>query len=260
MTLLIDARTLQNYLKSKGHYHGPLDGKIGPLSQAAARELVASRSIPGHDKWGASRILVAAQQLFLLDHKIDTGKIDGLVGPQTRYAVEEWIRKSRDLEIPEHVIAHQPTVWPRQKDVPSFYGEMDKNQVMLKLPYPMKLAWDKKKIITEISIHAKVAESAKRALTRIHEHYGPAKPPGIDLFGGCLNVRKMRGGNSWSMHSWGIAIDFDPDYNQLSWGANKARLAKPIYEPFWQAWEAEGWISLGRERNYDWMHVQAARL
>ncbi|MCA1748660.1 MAG: M15 family metallopeptidase [Sphingomonadales bacterium] len=70
----------------------------------------------------------------------------------------------------------------------------------------------------------------------------------------------MRGGSSWSMHSWGIAIDFDPANNQLRWGRDRARMAKPAYAPFLNAWESEGWISLGRERNFDWMHVQAARL
>jgi len=70
----------------------------------------------------------------------------------------------------------------------------------------------------------------------------------------------MRGGNSWSMHSWGIAIDFDASRNQLRWGREKAVLAKPVYDAWWKAWEDEGWVSLGQERNYDWMHVQAARL
>jgi hypothetical protein len=70
----------------------------------------------------------------------------------------------------------------------------------------------------------------------------------------------MRGGNSYSMHSWGIAIDFDPERNRLNWNSGEARLAKPDCIPFWQAWEAEGWVSLGRTRDFDWMHVQAARL
>jgi hypothetical protein len=62
------------------------------------------------------------------------------------------------------------------------------------------------------------------------------------------------------MHSWGIALDFDPDRNQLSWGKPKALFSGVGYLPFWQAWEAEGWVSLGRKRDFDWMHVQAARL
>ena len=70
----------------------------------------------------------------------------------------------------------------------------------------------------------------------------------------------MRGGTQYSMHSWGIAIDFDPERNQLNWGRDRARLAAADCVPFWDIWEAEGWVSLGRARNFDWMHVQAARL
>jgi hypothetical protein len=80
------------------------------------------------------------------------------------------------------------------------------------------------------------------------------------MFGGCLNVRKMRGGSAWSIHSWGAAIDLDPDNNQLKWASPKATFSKKEYEPFWKIVEAEGWTSLGRRRNYDWMHFQAAYL
>jgi hypothetical protein len=83
---------------------------------------------------------------------------------------------------------------------------------------------------------------------------------GLDQFGGCLNVRKMRNGSAWSTHAWGIAIDWDADRNQLRWGKDRALMAQPEYAPFLDAWEAEGWLSLGRARNFDWMHVQAARL
>lgn len=30
---------------------------------------------------------------------------------------------------------------------------------------------------------------------------------------GCFNIRKKRGGNSWSLHSWGIAIDINAAWN-----------------------------------------------
>jgi len=57
-----------------------------------------------------------------------------------------------------------------------------------------------------------------------------------------------------------VALDWDPAHNQLNWGRGRASLAASSYDFWWQAWEEEGWVSLGRSRNYDWMHVQAARL
>lgn len=154
------------------------------------------------------------------------------------------------------------STWPTEKDVPKFFGEVGKNQVTIPLPFPMKLAWDLKTQTKRITLHTKVAESATRAFNAILKEYGPDKIDelGLNVLGGSFNVRKMRGGNRWSMHSWGIAIDFDPSNNQLKWGKDKARFARPEYLPFWAIWESEGWVSLGRQRNYDWMHVQAARL
>jgi hypothetical protein len=159
------------------------------------------------------------------------------------------------------------TDWPNQAGVPTFFGARGAHQAMLALPYPMRLAWDTDHIVRKISIHEKCHDSALRVLTRVADHYGDRVADlGLDLFGGSLNVRRMRGGTAWSMHSWGIAIDFDPARNQLKWGRAPsehgpgARLAQPDCEMFWRLWEAEGWVSLGRAKNYDWMHVQAARV
>jgi hypothetical protein len=144
-----------------------------------------------------------------------------------------------------------------------YYGDVGTNQTTLKLPWNMVLAWDTKKVISSFSVHEKVHDSMLRCFQRIGDAYpdpGVRRKLGIDLWGGCLNVRQMRGGSSWSMHSWGIAIDFDPDRNQMYWGKDKARLAKEDCETFWRIWEEEGAVSLGRARNFDWMHVQFSRL
>ncbi|MDP2621458.1 MAG: peptidoglycan-binding protein [Hyphomicrobiales bacterium] len=226
-----------------------------------------------------------AVQRRLAELGFDPGKIDGLAGKKTTAAVVAFqiasglaadgkvgprtsaaLFPDKPITRPEGAAIPKPSAtggpWPLQKDCMKFYGGVGLNQVMLDLPYPMRLAWAKNTIVRRISCHQKVAASAGRAFAKIARHYPEAqrKDMGLDLFGGCLNVRKMRGGSSYSMHSWGIAIDFDPERNQLKWKRDRARLAKPDAEAFWKFWEEEGWVSLGRARNFDWMHVQAARL
>lgn len=157
----------------------------------------------------------------------------------------------------------QPTVWPRQKDVTSFYGQHGKVPlVRVACPWQMELSWEPKTKVNSIVIHEKVAKSLERVLRAQFEHYGldGLRNLGVHKYGGSYNDRKMRGSNAWSMHAYGIAIDFDPDCNQLKWDHTRARLAKADAEMWWKIWEKEGWVSLGRERDYDWMHVQAARL
>lgn len=151
--------------------------------------------------------------------------------------------------------------WPKQNysELVKFYGAVGANQVLLTLPYKMKLAWDLKTEVTRISCNAKVKDSLERIFKKTLAHYGleKIKELRLDIFGGCLNVRKMRGGSAWSMHSWGIAVDLDPDNNKLKWGKDKATFAKSEYEPFWKIVEEEGWRSLGRTKNYDFMHFEA---
>ena len=77
---------------------------------------------------------------------------------------------------------------------------------------------------------------------------------GLDLFGGCFNHRKVRGGKRLSTHSWGIAIDWDPANNRLRWDHTRARFAGDAYADWLDIWAAYGFANLGRVRDYDWMH------
>jgi hypothetical protein len=108
----------------------------------------------------------------------------------------------------------------------------------------------------------KVHDHLKRIWTRTLEHYGleEIQRLRLNLFGGCLEVRKKRGGSGWSMHAYGIAWDVDPDRNALRMTRDDATLDGPEYDAFWQFVYDEGAISLGKERNFDWMHFQFARL
>lgn len=218
---------VQQALQSLGIYIGELDGIDGPLTKNAVEHF---------------------QEIHGLT-------VDGIFGPET---MEELfpspIADRTDGMFP------QAQVWPHESKVARFYGERGENIVRIDLPYPMQLAWDKAVFVHRMGVNRKVADSASRCFDKIASTYTTDEITdcGFDIFGGCLNVRKMRGGNRWSMHSWGIAIDFDPARNRLRWGRDRARLARPDCDTFWRIWEDEGWTSLGRTRNYDWMHIQAA--
>ena len=144
----------------------------------------------------------------------------------------------------------------------NFYGPVGENQTRLDLPYPLRLAWSPATQLNRITCHQKVAKSLYTIFEKTKAAYGEKDISllKLDLFGGCLNVRRMRGGKAWSIHSWGAAVDLDPDNNQLRWGKDRATFGKKEYEEFWKIVESEGWTSLGRTRNYDWMHFQAADL
>jgi hypothetical protein len=151
--------------------------------------------------------------------------------------------------------------WPRQDfaSMVAYYGNVGDNQTKLELPYPMRLAWDTTKTVKRITCHSKVRDSLGNVLAAIKDYYGnmdDLRIARMDLFGGCLNVRKMRGGDSWSIHSWGCAIDLDPDHNTLTMHRQQASMTVEIMALF----EKEGWVSLGHSRDYDYMHFQAARL
>lgn len=141
------------------------------------------------------------------------------------------------------------------------YGQPKENPDYLELitlPYPMVLSWDKKVKVTKIRCHKAVASDFKNIFQEILDHYGidKIKSYGIDIFGGCFSFRKMRGGNDWSRHSWGIAIDLDPDNNGLRTTFNNARFSSEKYHPMFEIFEKYGFLNLGKEKNYDTMHFE----
>lgn len=127
------------------------------------------------------------------------------------------------------------------------------------LPYPMRIAWDLTKTVTKIQCHKLIAPNLLNVFNDLLKQYGLAKLQelGIDLFGGCVNVRLQRGSKTkWSRHSWGVAVDLDPARNKLKETSKTARFAKPEYKPMIAIFYKHGFIGLGPEKNYDWMHFE----
>ncbi|WP_420415139.1 peptidoglycan-binding protein [Roseibium sp.] len=232
---------LQSRLTAHGFACGGIDGEIGPVTLHALRRFQDAKGLA-----------VTAQA--------DEATVAALRLPSSSVSFEEkGFISDRDTDPQED---RRKAIFPRQRDVEAYFGEVGTQQTHIEVPWTMRLAWDKDVRIRKMTLHKKVAPSAKRVFEKLRGLYSDReiKALGLDLFGGSLNVRQMRGGSRYSMHSWGIAIDFDPERNRLSWKQPQARLSLDDAIPFWQAWEKEGWVSLGRVRNFDWMHVQAARL
>jgi hypothetical protein len=215
-----------------------------------------------------SRLLTAYIQLLAKDQGIDPGNIDGLWGILTEEAFDQLEHFQMFGELPAPWRDESPVIaaandWP-EEDEPAliaYYGQPGTNLTTIDLPYTHRLAWDLTTHVRRTTCNEKSAESIQRVLKRVLDHYGTdrIRELRLDRYGGCFNKRKKRGGTSWSMHAWGIALDYDPERNKLKWGRDRAAFARPEYNQWWQFWEEEGWTSLGRTRNFDWMHVQATK-
>ena len=269
---------LQELLRNAGAYAGPADGLeaqpfLDAMEKRLGQEANAGHLASGWEGWSASRRRFAVEQSLIRDAGIEVGEIDGLVGPQTTFARKSFqhvVTTGQPLLIPgrdDDPPQAEPAMpaaqnWPRQSLCNSVYGEVGQNQTVLMLPYRMRLAWNPGQEVNRFSCHEKVHDAFLRVFQKTLGEYGEARISdlGLDLFGGCLNVRRMRGGTRMSMHSWGIAVDLDPARNALEMTRDAAAFARPEYEPFWKIVEGEGLVALGRVRNFDWMHFQAARL
>jgi hypothetical protein len=260
-------KLIQQQLNSKFGEKLATDGAFGPKTNSAILRL----SVISSD-WSNNRRVIGAVQYLATLEEINAGPIDGLWGPQTEYAYYQWKEKVTTGSLPAPwrddewvgVVTDPGDRWPAQSvaEMEKFYGKVGENQTRIVVPYPLKLAWEPSTTIRQFYCHEKVADSISRVLSRVVDHYGmdEIRRLRLDCWGGCLNVRKMRGGSNWSTHAWGVSIDWDPENNRLRWGEDKALLAHPEYDMWWQLWEEERWVSLGRTKNRDFMHVQAVRV
>lgn len=114
--------------------------------------------------------------------------------------------------------------------------------------------------VTHITVHRKCAESLTRVLAYIWEQCGEDQSA-IDTlhyhrFDGSFVFRPMRNGHALSMHSYGIALDFDAGENP--YGSHHALFHSDSL--IVRAFEAESWIWGGRWSYPDNMHFQGARV
>lgn len=256
----------QIWLRHFGEKDIVVDGIFGKLSEAATVRVLRAHNMKMH-QWG-DPLTALTQFVMKKVGGLTVGRVDGLRGTKTNRAWKHWVQGTwRNVLMAEQEIDQKPVEdpsqrWPKQSEMHKFYGEAGTGLVTITMPYPLRFSWDLNAKQTTVRCHKHVADSLLRVHNSIYEAYGYQRLQTlrIDIFGGCFNLRPMRGSRALSTHAYGAAWDTDPVKNALHANGTQANLNKPVYADYWKAWEDEGWLSLGRARDFDWMHTQAARL
>ena len=179
--------------------------------------------------------------------------VDGIAGKNTWAAIAKALGvTASSSNLPTQAVVRRGT---------SIFGKAgdESNLVNIKPAYQLYYCG---KPVKTIRVHKLIADRVQAALKEILAHYGEAeiKRLGLDQYSGSYNYRKSTNGSSMSMHAWGIALDFAAEKNTYKMKKPQASLSHPDCEMWWKIWEKHGAVSLGRECNYDWMHLQFCRL
>lgn len=236
------------------------DGIIGKQTLAAIAKVVGTKS-------GKTNAETAKN----IQKKVGV-TADGIIGKQTLAAInkvlstikiDDRLQKYIDKPIKFSQINYKAKML-RQADIrkgKTIFGKAgdESNLVSVKVPENYPLKYDGKRVKT-IRVHKLAADRLEAALQDIIDHYGEdieSVAPGACVYSGSYYFRNTRGGSSASIHSWGLALDFDAGNNGLRTKWKNARLGQPIYKPFWDILEHHGFLSLGRRQGTDVMHCQA---
>ena len=146
-----------------------------------------------------------------------------------------------------------------QTEMEKYFGKANAEGTYLTtidLPYTM---YYDKQPVKKMRCHKKVAQAFLNVFNDLLKTYGEKKINELEIndFGGCFNYRLMRGSKTkLSAHAWGTAIDLDANRNTLKETSATARFARPEYKAMIDIFEKHGFASLGRLKNYDYMHFQ----
>jgi hypothetical protein len=124
-----------------------------------------------------------------------------------------------------------------------------KHLAYVSIPWRMVLAWNTSIRVRRIRCHVEIQELLQHIV-----HVLDAKGLGAELshFGGCFNFRPQRGSHKLSLHSWGVAVDWNPATNRMG---TKGNMNPAIVREF----DRHGWTWGGRFSRPDGMHFQFAK-
>lgn len=104
------------------------------------------------------------------------------------------------------------------------------------LPYPLIISWNHSQQVTSFACHRKLVDIFAKTFQAIKD---AGLQQRLQYFGGCFNVRQKRTSSKLSAHSWGIAIDLNPETNALGTPGNMDPAVVAIFQQFHFKWGGE---------------------
>lgn len=128
------------------------------------------------------------------------------------------------------------------------YGQPDKhnNMVMWDVPAELEIGVIPKRLYCNKDL----IEPLKMAFTKL---IATGCVNELKTWDGCFNIRQMRGINSQSLHSWGIAVDLNAFENQLG-------MPSKLSPEFVECFKSSGFDWGGDWKRIDAMHFQLANI
>jgi LysM repeat protein len=116
------------------------------------------------------------------------------------------------------------------------------------LPFPIPLSWDTTQNVMGIRCHKLIAPLVEEVFRQIAAQ---GLKNAIQTYGGCFAYRPKRLGTKPSTHSWGIALDLNPNTNAMGTVGNMDPRLVELLEGYGFIWGGR-WAG----KNKDPMHFQ----
>jgi hypothetical protein len=128
--------------------------------------------------------------------------------------------------------------------------------ILWDIPSELEIGVIPKRIYTNTDMVKPLEQAFKNLIERDHINE-------LKTWDGCFNIRKKRGLNSMSLHSWGIAIDMNAFCNPL--GLSRQEIVKkgmtPFSEQFLDCFRSSGFdCGADWKSRPDFMHMQLATI
>ena len=117
-----------------------------------------------------------------------------------------------------------------------------------KLPFAIPLSWDPAMKVRNLYCHKKLGKIFPAVFQAVDDAGLRSE---IETYGGCFNFRSKRMGSKLSTHSWGIAIDLNPEQNGMGTNGTMSPAVVRIFRDYGFTWGGD-WSGSSK----DPMHFQ----